>query len=145
MLTNKDRIHFVEAIIALAWSNGLLEAEERNLIKKQVQMLNLTRKESRKLINLMITPSTPKEFARAFSSPETGMFVMRQLIIASLIDGSQDVREQKFLLQTSKEFGMGDSVFHSLHEEMKQFVASHAAAIDQIQNYRRSRRPSMLG
>lgn len=145
MLTNKDRIHFVEAIIALAWSNGLLEAEERNLIKKQVQMLNLTRKESRKLINLMITPSTPKEFARAFSSPETGMFVMRQLIIASLIDGSQDVREQKFLLQTSKEFGMGDSDFHSLHEEMKQFVASHAAAIDQIQNYRRSRRPSMLG
>lgn len=144
MLTNQDRIHFVEAIIALAWSNGLLEAEERNLIKKQVQMLNLTKRESRKLISLMITPSTPKEFARSFSSQETGMFVLRQLVIASMIDGAQDTREQKFLLQTSKEFGLNDTQFNTLHQEMKAFVASHGAAIDQIKNYRRSRRPSLL-
>lgn len=139
-ITHKDRIHFVEAIIALAWSNGLLEAEERNLIKKQVQMLNLTKKESRKLINLMITPSTPKEFAQAFSSYETGMFVMRQLTIASLIDGSQDAREQKFLLQTSKEFGLSESDFHTLQGQVKQFVAEHSQAIEQIKNYRRTRR-----
>lgn len=144
VLTKQDRIHFVEAIIALAWSNGLLEAEERNLIKKQIQMLGLTKKESRKLINLMITPSTPKEFTRGFSSSETGMFVMRQLIIASLIDGNQDAREQKFLLLTSKEFGMSNSDFNSLHDEMKRFVQGHADAIDQIKNYRRSRRPAML-
>jgi uncharacterized membrane protein YebE (DUF533 family) len=134
----------VEAVIALAWSNGILEPEERNLIKKQIQMLNFSKKESRKLINLMITPSTPREFAQAFSTSDTGMFVMRQLIIASVVDGVQDNREQKFLFQTSKEFGLSETEFNKLQREMKIFLDQNKESIEQMKNYRRSRRPSMF-
>lgn len=143
-ILSTDRMHFVEAVIALAWSNGVLEPEERNLIKKQIQMLALSKKQSRQLINLMITPSTPKEFAHAFSSRETGMFVMRQLIIASVIDGVQDAKEQKFLFQTSKEFGLSESDFYRLQEEMKTFLEQNKDSIEQMKNYKRSRRPSMF-
>lgn len=139
-----DRMHFVEAVIALAWSNGILEPEERNLIKKQIQMLALDKKQSRQLINLMITPSTPKEFAHAFSTKDTGMFVMRQLIIASVVDGVQDAREQKFLFQTSKEFGLSEPDFHHLQDEMKAFLEQNKESIEQMKNYKRSRRPSMV-
>ncbi len=141
-ITYSDRIHFVEAVIALAWSNGLLEPEERNLIKKQIQMLGLPKKKARKLITLMITPSTPKEFAHGFSTPETGMFVMRQLIIASVVDGVQDAKERKFLYQTSKEFGLSESEFNLLQEEMQAFLDANQESIDQMKNYRRSRRSS---
>jgi uncharacterized membrane protein YebE (DUF533 family) len=144
LITNSDRVHFVEAVIALAWSNGILEPEERNLIKKQIQMLNFSKKESRKLINLMITPSTPREFAQAFSTSDTGMFVMRQLIIASVVDGVQDNREQKFLFQTSKEFGLSETEFNKLQREMKIFLDQNKESIEQMKNYRRSRRPSMF-
>ncbi len=143
-VTFSDRIHFVEAVIALAWSNGLLEPEERNLIKKQIQMLGLPKKKARKLVTLMITPSTPKEFAHSFSTPETGMFVMRQLIIASVVDGVQDARERKFLYQTSKEFGLGEAEFNQLQEEMKAFLDANQESIEQMKNYKRTRRPSMF-
>ncbi len=142
-IVKSDRIHFIEAVIALAWSNGILEPEERNLIKKQIQMLGLSKKESRRLINLMITPSTPKEFAHAFSSPETGMFVMRQLIIASVIDGQQDAKEKKFLLATAKEFGLSEAEFNQLQEEMKKFLQDNWDSIEQMKNYRPHRRVSL--
>ncbi len=143
-LVHSDRIHFIEAVIALAWSNGILEPEERNLIKKQIQLLGLPKKESRKLINKMITPSAPKEFAHSFSSKETGMFVMRQLIIASVIDGVQDAKERKFLLATAKEFGLNESEFNHLQEEMKRFLEENKDSLEQMKNYRPKRRPSLL-
>jgi len=92
----------------------------------------------------MITPSTPKEFAHSFSSPETGMFVMRQLIIASVVDGVQDARELKFLYQTSKEFGLTEPEFNQLQDQMKLFLDQNSDSIEQMKNYRRSRRPSMF-
>jgi uncharacterized membrane protein YebE (DUF533 family) len=141
--THSDRIHCVEATIALAWSNGLLEAEERNLIKKQLEMLRLNKKEKRKLLNLMITPSTPKEFAQSFSSPETAMFVLRQLVIASLIDGVQDNRERKFLHQSSKAFGLAEEQYQAIQTEMKNFIEENKSSIEQMKRHRK-KRPSLL-
>lgn len=119
---SQDKMRFIEANIALAWSNGLLEAEERTLIKKQISLLNFEKKSRRKLVNLMITPSTPKEFARKFSSKATGMFVLRQMVIASYVDGTQDHREKKFLQQTAQEFGLNDEQFATIQREMKNFL-----------------------
>lgn len=140
---HQDRIHFVEATIALAWANGILEAEERNLIKKQLEVLKLSKKENRKLIRLMITPSTPKEFAQSFSSPETSMFVLRELVIASMIDGVQDARERKFLYSTSKEFGLSEEQYNTVQNEMRAFLESNRDAIEQMKKYRRAR-PSLI-
>lgn len=138
-----DRIHCIEALIALAWSNGLLEAEERNLIKKQIEMLRLEKKPKRKLLNLMITPSVPKEFAKKFAGEDTKMFVLRQLVIASLIDGTQDNKERKFLYQTSKAFGLNEEQFQQIQNEMKTFIDSNQGAIEQMKSFKRSR-PSMI-
>ncbi len=141
--THNDRIHCIEATIALAWSNGLLEPEERNLIKKQIEMLRLNKKDKRKLLNLMITPSTPKEFAQSFSSPETAMFVLRQLVIASLIDGVQDNKERKFLHQTAKAFGLSEEQYQAIQAEMKQFIEANKSSIEQMKRHRKTR-PSLL-
>jgi uncharacterized membrane protein YebE (DUF533 family) len=126
---SNDKMRFIEANIALAWSNGLLEAEERNLIKKQIAMLGFEKKTRRKLVNLMITPSTPKEFARKFSSKETGLFVLRQMVIASYIDGTQDHREKKFLQQTAQEFGLNEEQFATIQREMKNFLDQNRDAL----------------
>lgn len=137
---HQDRLHFVEATISLAWSNGLLEPEERKLIKKQIELLHLDKKEARKLTNLMITPSTPQEFARSFSNEETAMFVLRQLIIASMIDGSQDQRERKFLQKTAKELGLNDLQFKDITDEMMNFLQANRESIEMMKKQSRKGR-----
>jgi len=140
---HKDRILFVEATIALAWCNGILETEERNLIKKQIEVLKLQKRQKRKLINLMLMPSTPKDFAHSFSDRPTAMFVLRQLVIASMIDGEQDKHEVKFLRLTAKEFGFEGEHFQSILDEMNAFLEENREAIAQMKKYRRAR-PSLL-
>ncbi|MCB9640318.1 MAG: DUF533 domain-containing protein [Myxococcales bacterium] len=140
-LTHSDRLRFVEATIALAWSNGLLEAEERNLIKKQIEMLQLDKKQSRKLLNAMITPATPKEFIQSFSDQEVAMFVLRQLVIASMIDGEQDAKERKFLQRTAKEMGLNDTQFRQIMETMMAFLESNRDSIDAMKKQKKRTRP----
>ena len=140
---SSDRLRFIEATIALAWSNGLLEPEERNLIKKQIEMLQLDKKKSRKMLNLMITPSAPQEFAQSFSSPDVGMFVLRQLVIASMVDGEQDAKERKFLQRTAKEMGLNDTQFREIMESMMAFLEANRASIDVMKGQKKARRPSL--
>ncbi|MEM1007375.1 MAG: DUF533 domain-containing protein [Myxococcota bacterium] len=143
-IMNKDRLRFLEATIALAWSNGLLEAEERKLIKKQIEMLRLDRKTARKMLNLMITPSTPKEFIHNFSSREVTLFVLRQLVIASMVDGVQDAKERKFLQRTAKEMDIPDPDFRKLLEEMNAFLDDNRASIDAMKKQKTVRRVARL-
>ncbi|GEM_PF-1768427 len=141
MHTQSDRLRFIEATIALAWSNGLLESEERNLIKKQIEVLNLDKKNTRKLLNAMITPAVPKEFVQSFSDPEVAMFVLRQLVIASMIDGEQDAKERKFLQRTAKEMGLNDTQFRQIMEAMMAFLDANRASIDAMKSQKKRTRP----
>lgn len=104
-LTNSQKIGLVELLIALAWADGRLAAEERRMIDQQIGLADLSPADKRRLEALLERRPSLEELELGPTSPDARRFFLEQGVLLTLVDDDLSPAEQALLEEVARRLG----------------------------------------
>ena len=111
------RLELIDAVIAMAASDGVITAEEKRLVVMVAELGRVEERELKLLWSGSDEPLDPNKLAEAFSNPRLRRFLFEQLALQSHFDGVVDEHELTLLDTIAKAFEIEGEIRVSLELE----------------------------
>ena len=98
----------VEVLVAVAWADGRLVAEEKEMLDAVIAGLHLTNEEADEIRRWAETPRSLDDAPIDMLSAEERRRVFGHAVVLSTIDGQQSDEELEFLRHLASRFGLAE-------------------------------------
>ena len=96
----------VRTMVAAAWSDGTLDAEERALIQEQLEESSFSAQQVEQVNRELMMPVMPEELADGVAGPDEAKALLRAGILTVRADGVEDASEHVWLERLSDALGL---------------------------------------
>jgi uncharacterized membrane protein YebE (DUF533 family) len=111
----QEAILLLRAMIASAYADGVLDANERNRIFEKLEEVGLTDEERHFISNELLNPPDISALAKQVHSPE----MAQQVYAVSLLSIEIDTEEEKNFLRTlAQQLSLDENTVKLIHEEL---------------------------
>lgn len=121
----RERHLQVVALGALAAGPEGLGPEGRKFAMAQISKLGLAREETRELRKLLDSPMSPEDVAFRIRGHREAGYLLEQLAVAAMIDGTFDPHEQDFMARIATKLHIPPPTLHRIEGRVWRFVSVH--------------------
>lgn len=104
----RERAALMQALLALSLAHHPLTDRERRAVRRELRKLRLSRKDEKQVKAALESPLSPAELAERIRSRSIRRFVIEQVYLAAIVDGTVDDVERRFLGELRERFGIDD-------------------------------------
>lgn len=112
---DQDTILLIRAMIASAYADGMLDAEERKRIVEKLEVIGMTDEERTFITNELLNPSDIQTIVQQVNTPE----LARQVYAASLIAIHVDTEQERNYLRTlASSLSIDRNAIQQIHDQL---------------------------
>ncbi len=104
-----QRVHLIEAVLALAAVDGTLSRVEKRLVESVIAMANVGADEAKMIWSAIDSPVTPGDLGCLLPDSRTRRFLFEQLLLHAYLEGELGEEEARFIDDLAEAFAIEQS------------------------------------
>lgn len=117
----RERAALMQALLALSVAHHPITDRERRAIRRELRKLRLDRRAEKQVKSALETPLSAADLAERIRSRSIRRFVIEQVYLAAIVDGTVDDVERRFLGELRVRFGIGDDQMQAIAAQVADY------------------------
>lgn len=128
--TDRERAVLLQSLLALSLAHHPLTDGERRSVRRELRKLRLPRLLQKQVREALEKPLTPKDLAARIRPRSLRRFVLEQIQLAAVVDGTVDEVERHFLSELRDLFGFGEDEVRAIEAQVADYFYDPTDTLD---------------